>query len=179
MAEINVAYAVLSDTVKRATYDSTRDKNQFRDEPPDLEPRRSEAPRPEPSSYKKHRQNSEADAGEEAKSKPETDIQSGYAAAKGFRERAGRGSTSSFSSSKENEPIRHATSHRPGFIRRSWLMLLFAITLMVLTFLIYLLPTLYRDWKIWGQLIFWGVGAKYCYTALFRSNIPESRKKSV
>ena len=37
MAEINVAYAVLSDTVKRATYDSTRDKNQFRDEPPDAE----------------------------------------------------------------------------------------------------------------------------------------------
>ena len=37
MAEINAAYAVLSDTVKRATYDSTRDKNQFRDEPPDAE----------------------------------------------------------------------------------------------------------------------------------------------
>ena len=37
MAEINAAYAVLSDTVKRAAYDSTRDKNQFRDEPPDAE----------------------------------------------------------------------------------------------------------------------------------------------
>ena len=37
MAEINVAYAVLSDTVKRAAYDSARDKNQFRDEPPDAE----------------------------------------------------------------------------------------------------------------------------------------------
>ena len=37
MAEINVAYAVLSDTVKRAAYDATRDKTQFRDEPPDAE----------------------------------------------------------------------------------------------------------------------------------------------
>ena len=37
MAEINAAYAVLSDTVERAAYDSTRDKNQFRDEPPDAE----------------------------------------------------------------------------------------------------------------------------------------------
>jgi len=37
MAGINAAYALLSDTVKRAAYDSTRDKNQFRDEPPDAE----------------------------------------------------------------------------------------------------------------------------------------------
>ena len=37
MAEINAAYAVLSDPAKRAAYDSTRDKNQFRDEPPDAE----------------------------------------------------------------------------------------------------------------------------------------------
>ena len=37
MAEINAAYAVLSDTAKRAAYDSTRDKTQFRDEPPDTE----------------------------------------------------------------------------------------------------------------------------------------------
>ena len=37
MAEINAAYAVLSDTVKRAAYDATRDKTQFRDEPPDAE----------------------------------------------------------------------------------------------------------------------------------------------
>ena len=37
MAEINAAYAVLSDTEKRAAYDATRDKNQFRDEPPEAE----------------------------------------------------------------------------------------------------------------------------------------------
>ena len=37
MADINAAYAVLSDPAKRAAYDSTRDKNQFRDEPPDAE----------------------------------------------------------------------------------------------------------------------------------------------
>ncbi len=37
MAEINAAYAVLSDPAKRAAYDATRDKNQFRDEPPDAE----------------------------------------------------------------------------------------------------------------------------------------------
>jgi hypothetical protein len=37
MAEINTAYAVLSDAEKRAAYDSTRDKNQFRDEPPEAE----------------------------------------------------------------------------------------------------------------------------------------------
>ena len=36
-AEINKAYAVLSDTEKRAAYDATRDKNQFRDEPPEAE----------------------------------------------------------------------------------------------------------------------------------------------
>jgi hypothetical protein len=37
MVEINAAYAVLSDTVKRAAYDATRDKNQFQDEPPEAE----------------------------------------------------------------------------------------------------------------------------------------------
>ena len=37
MVEINAAYAVLSDTEKRAAYDATRDKNQFRDEPPEAE----------------------------------------------------------------------------------------------------------------------------------------------
>jgi curved DNA-binding protein CbpA len=37
MAEINAAYAVLSDTEKRAAYDATRDKNQFRDEPSEPE----------------------------------------------------------------------------------------------------------------------------------------------
>lgn len=37
MAEINAAYAVLSDTEKRAAYDATRDKNQFQDEPPEAE----------------------------------------------------------------------------------------------------------------------------------------------
>ena len=37
MVEINAAYAVLSDTEKRAAYDATRDKNQFQDEPPEAE----------------------------------------------------------------------------------------------------------------------------------------------
>ena len=37
MVEINAAYAVLSDTAKRAAYDSTRDKNQFNDESQDVE----------------------------------------------------------------------------------------------------------------------------------------------
>jgi hypothetical protein len=37
MADINAAFAVLSDPGKRATYDSRRDKSEFREEPPEYE----------------------------------------------------------------------------------------------------------------------------------------------
>jgi len=85
MAEINAAYEVLSDSLKRRQYDLTRS---------DL------------NSYKKQSKKADSGPGKETNSKPETDNQSGYAAAKGFKERAGRASpSSSFNSNEENNPL--------------------------------------------------------------------------
>ena len=84
MAEINAAYEVLSDSLKRRQYDLTRS---------DL------------NSYKKQSKKADTEPGKETNSKPETDNQSGYAAAKGFKERAGSGSpSSSFNSNEKNNP---------------------------------------------------------------------------
>ena len=74
MAQLNAAYAVLSNSVQRHAYDLTRSDT---------------------NSYRRYNKEAEAGSGGAEKSEPETGVRSDYAAAKGFTERAGRGSTSS------------------------------------------------------------------------------------
>ena len=89
MAEINEAYAVLSNSEKRSQYNFLKSSA------------KSDA---------QHRE--ESNVGErEADNQPGTDSQSGYAAAKGFKEFAGRGSSSSSFKAKQNDNSVNQTNH--------------------------------------------------------------------